>query len=803
VSPIWLPLAALLFLGVSPADEHAAAVEEARRGDFVQALATLERLEAENPGDESIRPDRIAVLAWAGRDREALDLASRTDLSRGPAWLLEILGRCARNERELPRAEAYYRRALELAPDRFESRKGLAFALATQGRGAEARATLGAAPAGGVPHRADLEEALGQLAEIEGNFTSALSHYQDALDADPRRREARRGMARALWRLGGWGPLQAMLREDPTLLDPAESAQVRADFTAQLIRWGRIDERLEIGPSRFARLDEAIAASQPAAEKLAADPAGPISGADWTLLCDRVIALQERRRFADATALHDLLASVPGRTVPAYATAAAGTSWLERRDPARAVPLLEQALPAMTAGSEDWEQTAITLYYALDDGGRPEEAAARLDGWIAATPRRLSDGRANPVWLELRLLHVNSLVRANQPALAQSEAEALRQAAPFQSGVREAQSSVSRARDWPRRSLEELRLLVAVDPADLADRGREVDVLLELHRYEEALDALERSRARAADSSSVKRAWRTWETFQRPELAFDARYQASSDANPLGSQEWIANAWGFTPPLALHWRLFAHALTTGATFPGAVTTWQRGAAGVEWTPPDWRLRLDLSEGSSARLGAKLSGSWSVDDHWSADAHVGTVTNAVPMQAWRAGVLIDLDTALAASHAWNESTRAAMSLAWLGFSDGNQRVSISGSATQRLHGSARFLVAGTLGLWGGLNSLANAPYFNPASAWSSTVELTADWFTWQRYEHRFDQRLTLAAGASWQVNYGALPLWSARYEHTWQFGRNLYLKYGILASQIPYDGAATLALGGNLGLDWRF
>jgi hypothetical protein len=145
----------------------------------------------------------------------------------------------------------------------------------------------------------------------------------------------------------------------------------------------------------------------------------------------------------------------------------------------------------------------------------------------------------------------------------------------------------------------------------------------------------------------------------------------------------------------------------------------------------------------------------------------------------------------------------MSLAWLGFSDGNQRVSISGSATQRLHGSARFLLAGTLGLWGGLNSLANAPYFNPASAWSSTVELTADWFTWQRYEHRFDQRLTLAAGASWQVNYGALPLWSARYEHTWQFGRNLYLKYGILASQIPYDGAATLALGGNLGLDWRF
>ncbi len=583
----------------------------------------------------------------------------------------------------------------------------------------------------------------------------------------------------------------------------ASTADPSAAEMSRLVQWGRIDLRLRADPGRSARMEEAIAYSQPVADRLESDRTFVPSWNEWAVLSDRVSALADLRRFAEVVALEQRMDRVEGRPVRAYVAAAAGAALLEMREPERAIPLLERAVGALEPWSDEWEQAAMALYWALDDAGREAEAAALLIGWIASAPPRLRSGEPNPSWLELRILRVLQLVRSNRPAEAQVEVRKLQQVAPYNAGVREAVATVSSARGFTRRSLDDLSLLAAIDPADLGDRGREVDLLLALHRYEEAAAALARARERHPEASSVKRATRSWETFQRAEVYADATYAASSNQNPLGAQEWMATLWGFSEPVDLHWRLYARAIATGATFPGDVTTWERGAAGVEWTPPDWRLRLDLSEGTSERLGASLSTVWTPSDRWGLDGHLATISDALPMQAWRAGILVNLDAAVAATRAWSESTRASVGASWQAFSDANQRVSISGTATQRLLGSSRFVVTGALSLWGGLNTLANAPYFNPAWAWSATAEARVDWQTWQRYERRFDQRLTASTGASWQVNYGALPLWKARYEHVWQLGYDLALQYGIVASQIPYDGVLAFALGGNVMLDWRF
>jgi hypothetical protein len=77
-------------------------------------------------------------------------------------------------------------------------------------------------------------------------------------------------------------------------------------------------------------------------------------------------------------------------------------------------------------------------------------------------------------------------------------------------------------------------------------------------------------------------------------------------------------------------------------------TWQRGAIGAEWTPPDWRFRLDFAAGTDARPGGTLSGSFSPSDHWGFAAHIGTTTDAIPLQARRVGVLVDLDAEVEAA-----------------------------------------------------------------------------------------------------------------------------------------------------------
>ena len=564
----------------------------------------------------------------------------------------------------------------------------------------------------------------------------------------------------------------------------------------QLIRWARIDDHQLQGPDRFRRYDEAIAITQPDADALAAAPDREVEWTAWNRLCNRLVALQERRRAADAVALHALLRRVPGRKLPPYVLAAAGTAWADLREPERAIPLLEEALSGYEPGSSDWGSVASQLAWALADAGRGRERAERLDGWIASIPRRA------PASVDLRLHRIQSNLARDRVGEAEAEARALQAEAPFNASVREALSSVARARGWPRLALEEIRLAIATDPAEMGAGAREYDLLLDLGRTTEAYQDLDRARSRDPAAGSVRRARERWDLLQKPEVPFEASYTRSADSSPFGSQEWRAVAWGFSQPLRDEWRLFARALTIGATFPDQTVTWQRGAIGAEWTPPDWRLRADFALGADARPGGSLSARWAPTDHWELGAQVGTTTDAIPLQARRAGILIDLDADLEAAYAWSEATRVAVSLGSIRFSDGNVRRSALGSAKQRLAGFGAFRIEGTLWLSGGLNSATAAPYFNPSESGSASLEVTAIWRTWERLDKAFEQRLTLAGGGAWQADFGTNAAYSARYQHSWRLAPTFQLDYGVSYSSNPYDGVQTRALGVYFTLDWR-
>ena len=182
-----LALALCSALATGPAaaqaiDAHGAAIELARGGEYAGALAALERLAAARPDDLRIVFDQIVVLGWAGRDEEALSRAAGIDLSRAPAYVLEGIGRSARNRGRFDLAHAVYRQALHADPDRTESLIGLALTLSDQGRHAEAAKLLDdalAAPGQAVPRQAGRRAALlvarGTAAEFAGDWVGALS----------------------------------------------------------------------------------------------------------------------------------------------------------------------------------------------------------------------------------------------------------------------------------------------------------------------------------------------------------------------------------------------------------------------------------------------------------------------------------------------------------------------------------------------------------------------------------------------------------------------------------------------------
>jgi len=100
-------------------------------------------------------------------------------------------------------------------------------------------------------------------------------------------------------------------------------------------------------------------------------------------------------------------------------------------------------------------------------------------------------------------------------------------------------------------------------------------------------------------------------------------------------------------------------------------------------------------------------------------------------------------------------------------------------------------------------LAGAPYFNPGSDLTASVELAGEWLNWRRYERQFRQRAALTLGQYAQEGFGSGSIVGVSYEHVWELDRRLYLRYGVGRSLRPYDGERTGRTVARVTLEGRF
>src|SRR5690606_4424495 len=176
------------------------------------------------------------------------------DLARAPAYVLEGIGRSARNLQRFDLAHSAYRRSLAAHPDRAESLTGLALTLSDQGRHAEAARLLDealAAPGQAVSPRTDRRAALlvarATAAELAGDWVGALSFHQRALQAEPRHREALAGVVRCAARLGAPHLAADIAARHPRLLSDADVAALAGDSTVKQFRVCLIPDRTDTG----------------------------------------------------------------------------------------------------------------------------------------------------------------------------------------------------------------------------------------------------------------------------------------------------------------------------------------------------------------------------------------------------------------------------------------------------------------------------------------------------------------------------------------------------------------------------
>lgn len=792
----WQPCA----YAATPAEqEYRQALQLARAGKHDQALAQLAALVERYPDNRQYLYDYIAVLGWAERDRAALDAAAGLNLAATPAYVLDALGRSARNQQEFPRAIQIYRAALEQAPADPTSRIGLALSLADGGDSAQAREVVDKLAAE-RPRDPEVLAALAYVQQGQGLPLQALDTYDRMLRLDPASAEARKGRILTALRLGAPHLAAAMAEKSPDLLTPAERDAIERDKQAITIRWSRLPATAQTVPQR--ETYKAIVDLRKELEYLEAGNQGDTPHAR-NVRYDLLVSLQDRGRNQEAIDLYEAHIATEGDT-PGYVLATAGQAYLAQRQPEQARDLF---LRALEQEPNDFA-TRLSLFYAYVEAEDYDHALPLIDALAAAEPVWLGtppDRRPNAAKLRADITAANARAFADDLPGAERRLAPLAEQAPLNAELHTAQATVYLWRGWPRRALGEYEIARNGKPADLPDaRAGRGHALLNLGDYPEVEATLRQLQETAPDSGATHALARDWELRNMRELRLEMARTENSGTQE-GSEDLGFDGWLYGAPLRYHYRPFLHHHFEQAEFLEGNAAYRRLGAGVEYSARDILLtaELDRDAGSTVNAGVAVNGRWSPSDTWSFTAGADSQSDDIPLRGRLNEDIDGWSVDLGADWRANELRSAHAGVQRVDFSDDNQRTAASARGAQRLLTRPHYRMDGLLGVYASRNTRVGAPYFNPASDLSVDFTLNNEWLLYRRYENSFRHRLALSAGNYHQEDFGSDTLWAAQYEQRWNPHDQFELAYGIIRARRVYDGVPEHQTTLYLNLDWRF
>jgi biofilm PGA synthesis protein PgaA len=733
--------------------------------------------------------DDLPVTRWLAACLLVVMAAAAAGAS-DPAALLAT-ARAARDSGRYAEAERLAREGLAMSDDPVWPLT-LALILADQKRSADALAVLAAAPPGRLP---ELERLLakGYAHQRGGDDFAALRAYGEALRLAPDNAEARRAVAGLLDRQRAPFGAAALGGLD---------AEREADQAAALTRWGAEVRPADIA-RRFEGTDRALAALDALLAKLAADPA-----ADPALVrrvkLDRLVALRDRERMAEVVLEADALAAAG--PLPPYAEQARADALLHERQPEAALAAYDRVL----AAEPDNIQGRYGRVFALVESEQLSEAIRAADSIAASRPAFTAFAGGPATTPDSEYTYAQQLAAevrlwSNLIAAGAGRVTALAEAAPAHAGLRRSQVGAFGARGWPRAAEAEARIAASLDPESLATRLLLAETDLSRHRLPQAATAADALLALAPENVRVQRfarevaAARGWGL----EAEVMPTFNNGGGLNGLG-REWAASARLETPDLGQGLRLFALADFARATPPEGTVTRNRAGGGVALRGADVAASLYAtgSWGTLARAGAGATLSWEASDRLTLGVDAELFSRQTPLRALTYGIHAD---SVSGSVGWRRDERLSLSLSggWLGFSDGNDRLSGGLSLTAQLLAVPHFDLSARADLYASRNSRPGGPYFSPRSDWSISGGLFGQHVTWRRYERSFVQAFSVEFGRYDQQAFAADWIALARYEHRWRRDPWTEFTYGITLDRRVYDGAPERGIALSAGLRQRF
>lgn len=625
-----------------------------------------------------------------------------------------------------------------------------------------------------------------RAASAAGEDWAALRAYGELLRQDPANAEARAAVAAILDRNRG--------SHGAAALAGVTNARA-ADMAAARVRWGA-EVRPEDVARRFEGTDRALADLDTLLARLTADPA-----ADPALVrrvrLDRMLALRDRVRMAEVIAEAEALAPLP-----AYADQAHADALLYERRPEAALAAYDRVLKDDPGNIQALygrvfalvEQESLTEAFRAADAIAQDQPRFRAPAGGPATNPNPEHAYAAQLAAELRLW-------GNRPTDGTNRLMPLAQAAPASPSFRRAMVGAYSARGWPRRAEAEAEVAASLDPDSLATGIALADVALTRQRLGDAEARIAALASLAPENRAVQRL--------QQELRAARGWQVSAELRPTWNDGGgnFASGEGYdfgatlvSPEVAPALRMLARFDSARAAPPEGRVTRHRAGGGVQLRTPDVEASLYATRswgtlpetGLGAALLVELDDQWS----WSAQGEINSIE--LPMRALLADISGDSATT---SVTWrrDERLRISAGLSWLGYSDGNDRLALSGSAVQQLMARPHFDLSARVDLYASWNSRPGGPYFAPTSDFSAAAGLAAQHIAWRRYEKSFVHALSVDTGLYAQEGYRSRWIGVVRYEHRWRHDPWTEFVYGLSMDRRVYDGVAENGVALMIGL----
>jgi len=780
-------------LSADDAAARDAAILAARAGNYAGPLDTLADLAGRYPETIGIRHDMIAVLAWAGRDADAIAAAESFEPSSLPMYALLPLAKSFRNVRQFDRAVATYQVAVAIDPANEQALIGLMLAHADNGDAAGVTAATRALA------ELEIETTDSRLASAYsmgslGDAFEALRMYDDVLESDPANATALRGKALLLRSM--LLPTQALeiARDNPGILSDIEVARLLSDEAAIRIRLA--SRTSGPGAARYAATDEAIEFLDRRLDETGNEDAA------HALEQDRIVALVDALRADEAIAAWEALPQGRAPT-EAYVFGAVAQAYLQAERPREALAAIETAI-ALDPGNINFRFTRVYAYVDLERFDEAFELAGQLTRELPLLDST-EDGRVvrvNDDGMRAQMLAGILEAYGDQLDAAQTRFERVLAEAPNNADARHELANVYRWRGWLDRSLFEYRQVLTNDADLLSARLGYAHAQIDAREYPEVDATVGDLAANFGREPAARRLLDRWAIHNMGELIVSGTTLRSSGVR-FGSRASVIDAAWYTAPIAWRYRAFVRGQRSTARFPEGRAERERYGGGIEYRAPRWTATGELSGGSGTDFpGIRSTIDWRVSDHWAVGGALELDSYETQLRAHRVALAADLVSGTAA-YTVSESLGTSFGISTLDYSDGNTQNTIFADGFYRVlnHPKTKVDLIGSVSVSASETELV--PYFSPERSTTVLAGVEHEYRLFRRYTNSVTQNIALTGGRYGQNGLASGTIWRLNYEIAWRISDRLTLTAGVARRRDFYDAVREYTTTGLVAVNARF